>query len=108
MLLIEIYKALHGNSGNSLKKLFVRRESTINMRSKLELVMPSVNSALRGKKSLRYSGFIIWNSLTIEVREDYSILSFSTKIKQWKPIACPRTICKSYIGRVGYFKISGY
>ena len=105
MLLIEIYKALHGNSGNSLKKLFVRRESTINLRSKLELVMPSVNSALRGKKSL---GFIIWNSLTIEVREDYSILSFSTKIKQWKPIVCPRTICKSYIGRVGYFKISDY
>ena len=27
-LLIEIYKALHDHSGNSLKELFVRREST--------------------------------------------------------------------------------
>ena len=37
-LLIEIYKALHGISGNSLKKLFVKRESTISLWSKPELV----------------------------------------------------------------------
>ena len=43
-LLIEIYKALHDNSENSLKELFVKRESTINSRSKPELVIPSVNS----------------------------------------------------------------
>ena len=39
-LLIEIYKALHDISGNSLKKLFVKRESTIILRSKPELVIP--------------------------------------------------------------------
>ena len=27
-LLVEVYKALHGNSGNTLKELFVRGEST--------------------------------------------------------------------------------
>ena len=30
-LLTEIFKIIHGNSGNSLKELFVRRESTINL-----------------------------------------------------------------------------
>ena len=39
-LLNEIYKALHDISGNSLKELFVKRESTL--RSKPEL--PLVNS----------------------------------------------------------------
>ena len=99
-LVIEIYEALHDISGNSLKELFVKRESTISLRSKPELVIPSVNSILKGKNSLRYFGSVIWNSLPIEIREDHSISSFVTKTKQWKPIACVCTIFKSYIGRV--------
>ena len=39
--------------------------------------------ALR-KNSSRFFGSVIWNSLLIEIREDHSILSFVTKIKQWK------------------------
>ena len=88
-LLIEIYKAVHDVSGNSLKELFVKRESTISLQSKPQLVKPSVNSVLKGKNSLRYPGFVIWNSLPNEISEDYLISSFAPKIKQWKPIACP-------------------
>ena len=47
-LLIEIYKAIH-ISGNSLKELYIKRESTISLRSKPELVIPSVNTVLKGK-----------------------------------------------------------
>ena len=104
-LLIEIYKSLHDISGNSLKELFVKRESTISLRSKPELVVPSVNSVLKGKNSLRYFGSVIWNSLPIEIREDHSISSFVAKIKQWKSIACPCTIFKNYIGRAVYIKV---
>ena len=85
-LLIEIYKALHDVSGNSLKELFVKRVSVISLRSKSELVIPLVNSVLKGKNSLRYFGSVIWNSLPSEIREDHSISSFATKIKHWKPI----------------------
>ena len=66
-LLIEIYKALHNISENSLKKLFVKRESTASLRSKPELVIPSVNSVLKGKNSLRYFGSVIWNSVPIKI-----------------------------------------
>ena len=108
-ILIEIYKALQEISGNSLKELFVKRESTISLRCKPELyVIPSLNSVLKGKNSLRYFGSVIQNSLPIEIREDHSILSFVPKIKQWKSFAYPYTICKSHTGRVGYMKISGY
>ena len=58
-LLMEIYKALHDISGNSLKELFVKRESTISLRSKPELVIPSVNSVLKGKNPLRYTDSVI-------------------------------------------------
>ena len=95
-LLIEIYKALHDISGNSLKELLVKRESNISLRPKPEAI-------LIVKNSIRYFGSVIWNSFPIEIREDHSILLFVTKIKQWKPIAC-----KSYIGTVGYIKVSDY
>ena len=72
-ILIEIYNALH-DSVNSLKELFIRRISTKNMRSEPELVIPLVNSVLKGKNSLRYFGSVIWNSLPIETRKDHSIL----------------------------------
>ena len=42
----EIYKALQDNSRNSLRELFARRKSTINLLSMLELVIPLVNSVL--------------------------------------------------------------
>ena len=92
-LLTEIYKALHDISGNSLKELFVKRESTISLQSKPELVIPSENSVLKDKNSLRYFGSVIWNSLPIEIREDHSISSFATKAKQWKPIPYPCKTC---------------
>ena len=92
-LLTEIYKALHDLPGNSLKELFVKRESTISLQSKPELVIPSENSVLKDKNSLRYFGSVIWNSLPIEIREDHSISSFATKAKQWKPIPYPCKTC---------------
>ena len=91
-----------------MKELILRRESAINLRSKPELVIPTVNYVPKGKKSLRYFGFVIWNSLPIEIRKDHSIFSFVTKVKQWKLIACPRTVCKRYIGKIGYIKVSDY
>ena len=104
-LLIEIYKVLHDKSGNSLKELFVTRESSKNVWSKPKLLISSLYSVLKGKNSLIYFGSIIWNLLPIEIREDHSILSFVTKIKQCKPTVCPCTICKNYTGKVGYIKV---
>ena len=66
-LLSKIYKTLHDNSGNSLKELFVRRESTINLRYKPELMIPLVNSVFKSKNSLIYFGSVIYNSLPIEI-----------------------------------------
>ena len=107
-LLLEIYKAFHNISGNILKELFLKQESNISLQSEPELVIPSVNSVLKGKNSLWYFPSVIWNSLPIEIREDHPISSIVTKRKQWKPITCPCTISKSYIGRVSYIKVSDY
>ena len=39
-------------------------------------MIPSVNSVLKNKNSLRQFGSVIWSSLPIEIREDHSIVSF--------------------------------
>ena len=78
------------------------------MRSNPELEITSVNSVLKGKNSLRYFGSVIQNPLAIEIREEHSISSFVTKIKQWKPIPCSYAIYKRFIGKVGYIKVSDY
>ena len=46
--LIETYKAFQDIFGTRLKELFLRRESTTKLRSKAKLVIPSMNSVLRG------------------------------------------------------------
>ena len=71
--------------------------STISLRYKDELVIPSFNSVLKGKNFLRYFGSVISNSLPIEIREDHLVLSFAAKIKQWKPKKVTFAIWKSYV-----------
>ena len=63
-----------------MKELFIRRKSTMNLRSKSDLVMPSTNSILKGRNFLRYFNSVIWNLLPVEIREDHLILSFVAKI----------------------------
>ena len=79
--LIEICKAFRDVSENSLIESFVRGENIINLRSKAEPLILSVNSFLKGKNSLRCFGSVLRNSLPIEIREDHLILSSVTKIK---------------------------
>ena len=85
------------------------------MLSKPEFVIPSVNYILKGKNFLRYCGSVIWNSLPIEIMEDHSILSFVTKIKQWKQIVTTKVLCllnlittsKHLIKELKFLKIFG-
>ena len=52
-LLIEIYKAFHDIFANSLKEIFVKRESITSLRSKTEFVISSVDFVFKSKISLR-------------------------------------------------------
>ena len=78
-----MYKALNNISRSSFKKLYVRKECKINLKSKSELVLYSVDTFFFiGKNSLRYLDSLILNPLPVEIGEYHSILSFGTKIKQ--------------------------
>ena len=76
-LLIETCEALNDNSGSIVKELFVRNGCTINLQSKPELVIPSVNNILKVKPIKFW--LINLDSLSVEIREDHSIFTFVTK-----------------------------
>ena len=46
--------------------------------SQQDLVIPSVNSVLKGKNSLRYFGSVIWKSLPNEMRNSETQMTMNT------------------------------
>ena len=63
LLAIEIYKAIHNLPGGNLSEFFVRNNSNYNLCSKSKLLLPNVNSVLKGQNSISYFGSVIWNSI---------------------------------------------
>ena len=55
-LAIEIYKVANGVSTGDFANLF-------NFKDQYTIHIPSVNTELKGKNSIRYFGAIIWNAI---------------------------------------------
>ena len=62
-LLIEVYKACYNISPYYLQGLFSLKESKHNIRSKMNLNVPAVNTTKYGLKSISNSCAKMWNSL---------------------------------------------
>ena len=63
--MIEIYKIVN-NMSDIYSDFFVKSSHDFSLPSQQDIVIPLVNSFLKGKNSLRYFGSIIWN-LLIEI-----------------------------------------
>ena len=101
-LMIEIFKILNGMTSNVCNEIFFSRDHEINLRSHQDLKVPSINSVLQGKNSLRYFGPVIWNSIPIDIRKSENLYIFKSKIKTWNPESCTCRLCKEYLDGVGY------
>ena len=102
-LMIEIFKIKNDLSDSPLKQYltFSNRSS----RNETDFIVPSVNTVLKGKNSLRYLGPILWNSLPLKIRDISKLTTFTTQIKKWKPEHCPCRLCADYIRDVGFVTI---
>ena len=58
-LAIEMYKAVNSLPGGNLSEFFVRNNHNYNLRSRSELIVPSINTALKGQNSITYFGSVI-------------------------------------------------
>ena len=78
--MIEIYKTLN-DIDNTYNNIFVRISHNGNLRSKPDLLIPSVNSVLKGEHLLRYFGSLMWNSLPINIRNSEFLSILKLKLK---------------------------
>ena len=88
-LAIEIYKVANGLSTGEFENLF-------NFKDQYTLHVPSVNTELKVKNSIRYFGAVIWNSIPPSIKKVTSLNAFKNRIKSWKP-NCPCRLCKTYL-----------
>ena len=58
-LAIEMYKAVNSLLGGKLSEFFVRNNHNYNLRSRSELIVPSINTAFKGQNSISYFGSVI-------------------------------------------------
>ena len=100
-LMIEIFKLLNNMTDNVYNNIFIRSNRGVNLQYQRDLIKgPFVYSVCKGKNSLRYFGYIIWNSLPVEIRKSETLPVFKLKIKEWKNRKY--RLCKEFLGSVGF------
>ena len=103
-LCIELYKVFSGKSQTIFSDLFERKNINYNLRSQPDFLIPQVKCVYKGSKSLTYFGPIMWNLIPKEINNCDTLASVVSKIRQWRPDACPCRICKSFIPNVGFIE----
>ena len=103
-LCIELYKVFSGRSQTIVSDIFERKNINYNLCSQPDFVIPQVKSVYKGSNSLRYFRSIIWCLIPKEIKNCDTFASFISKIKQWRPDACPCRICKNFIPNVGFIE----
>ena len=105
VLATEIFKYVNGISCELLQNLFTDKTYYHDIRSKSQLMIPSVHTEMYGKNSLRYFGACLWKIIPTNIKNANSINEFKSKIKKWRPENCPCRLCMDYIPEIGYINL---
>ena len=89
------YKANHGTIPTALTTLLALRSDTLNLRGKLKLVLPRVNTTKYGLNTFKYYGPEIWNFLDNDLRTSLTIKKFVVKIRKMNFDACNCYLCST-------------
>ena len=101
-LATEMFKVKNKIAPEIMKKLFVPKMSSYDLRNDYSFKRRRVNSVWHGTKLVSYLGPKIWDLVPNEIKESESLNGFKFKIKRWVPVGCPFRICKIHFGQVGF------
>ena len=100
---IELYKVKNDLSPPFMKGIFNHIGTGRKTRMGDKFHRPNVSKVHKGEYSLRNFGPIVWNTMLPEnFKECANLDSFRECIKSWVPNNCPCSLCKSYVGGIGY------
>ena len=84
-----------------MSELFNLRNINYDFRSQIDFELGPIYTTAYGLWSLKYLAPKIWNIVPIEIRNSDSLSKFTTKIKSWKPVTRPCSLCCTFVGQVG-------
>ena len=93
-LLEEIYKSVNNLSPSFMAELFVPKFSGYDLRRGQQLVLPPTNTVKFGLQSLSFTGSLIWDRISRDVKESPSLNVFKRKLKMFPSNFCTCNICK--------------
>ena len=102
LLSIELYKVKHNFSNQVMSELFNLRNINYEFRSQTNFELGPIYITAYGGRSLKYFAPKIWKIVPIGIRNSDSLSELTTKIKSCKSVTCPCSLCRTFVGQVGY------
>ena len=73
------------------------KNTKYDFRDQLCLTLPTFNGIFYGKRSFRYYGAHLWNTLPVHVKGATDLNIFKTLVKQWNGPNCQCTVCTAIL-----------
>ena len=103
ILATELYKFVNGLSPRLVSDCFkLNNMAVYNTRNRSTFYSRPLRTVLHDAESLSNLGPKIWKLVPSYMKKLSSLTAFKKVIKQWKPHACPRRLCRTYIYQVGF------
>ena len=75
-----------------MKPYFIIKEMPYNLRNGCVLKLPSANSTYYGINSVLFRAYLLWNRLTLSVKQSQSLFGFKSKMKTVRNIVSTCTM----------------
>lgn len=80
---MQMFKIKNQDAPIYIQELFNVRLNNYDMRDNDKFTLPSFNSTSYGKKSFRYYGAKLWNSIPLEIKQSVSLNTFKNSLTNW-------------------------
>ena len=94
-LATDIYKSLADINPDFMKPYFKIKEMPYNLRNGYALKLPSTNSTYYGINSVLFRACLLWNQLSLSIKQSQSLHEFRSKTKILRNVVCTCKICRT-------------
>ena len=101
-LMTEVYKCLNGLSSDIMNDILAVSKHRYNTWHYDLVVIDQPKADKYGGNSIPYKANQIWNLLPREIRNSANLNSLKLKVKKWRYLECPCTLCKIYLRNLRY------
>ena len=90
---IQVYKIMNNLCPSYLNDMCIMKTNGYDLRNKIQLIQPKVNTVTYGIFSFRYHGAKIWNLLPDHVKMAPKLDTFKVLLSQWHKSLCNCSFC---------------